>query len=277
MATASRMIQTRTTPRPARDRRLLVFRAVAVLLSVGLLFGGMIVFFLLAPWVLVGPTPDDYVAELHRWHHADAGALFAFLIVGSLLALIPDPRRRPVLAQAVLVGLGAMLATSLLDEPSVGAIAPSVVLAAVVVAIYPAPRALVSLRGGGPVSWPLLGLAVATAVPLLVNAWDNLRLQANDHSQHATEHHWSGSAALAIALVVVGFLVAARRPGWQALGAIVGLTYLYLGVAAITVPDHDGSWGTAGGLLALLAGAGFIAGTLVEGRRASRAAGPSTG
>lgn len=261
-----------TTQRPARDRRVTVFRATAGLLALAIWFGALTVLFLLAPWTLFGPTPGDYIAELHRWHHADAGALLGILIAGCLVALIPDPRRRPGLAQAFFVGLGAMIVTSLLDELAVGIVAVPVIAAVIVAAAYPAPRALLSLKPEMPISLPLLALAVAAAIPLLPNAWDNLRLQANDHTQHATEHHWSGSAAVAVALVLVGFLVASRRPGWRALGTILGLTYLYLGVAAVTIPDHDGSWGTRGGMLALVAGVGFLVATVVEGRRDARMA-----
>jgi peptidoglycan/LPS O-acetylase OafA/YrhL len=96
-------------------------------------------------------------------------------------------------------------------------------------------------------------------------------MQAEDHSQHAAEGHWSGSAAVAISLVAIALLVAARRPGWRLLGGLLGATYLYLGVAALIIPDHDGSWGMLGGALALLAGGAYMAILLID-RRAGRRA-----
>lgn len=185
MATTTHAIASsaETAPR-TRDRRATVFRAVAGLVAVGLLLGGMILLFMLAPWTLLGPHPDGYTAEIHRWHHADVGALFGFLVAGSLLVAIPAPRQRAALVQAAIVALGAMLAVTLLDEVSIGSLAIPAIVTGLLVAAYPAPRALASLRVDT-VSVPLLGLTALTAVPLLRNAWDNLRLQASDHSQHA--------------------------------------------------------------------------------------------
>ncbi len=254
-----------------RDRRSTIFRVVAGLIAAGLLSGGMIVLFMLAPWTTAGPWPDDYAIEMHRWHHADVGALFGFLVAGSLLATIPAPRHRPGLVQAAIVGLGSLLVASLVDEIAVGALVIPAVVATIIVAAYPAPRELVSPRRGASISLPLLGLTVAAAIPLLRNAWDNLRMQADDHSQHAAEGHWSASAGVAVALVLIGLLVASRRPGWVALGALLGATWLYLGVAALTIPDHDGSWGTLGGALALVTGGAYLALTAVE-RRSVRTA-----
>ena len=82
-------------------------------------------------------------------------------------------------------------------------------------------------------------------------------------SEHAIHHHWYGVAAVSVSLIVAGYLIAGRRAGWQALGIIVGMTYLYLGAAALALPTHDGSWGTSGGYLSLAGGAAFIVVTLV--------------
>ncbi|HYH11235.1 MAG TPA: hypothetical protein VD789_02680 [Thermomicrobiales bacterium] len=271
MATTSEAVATApSTGQRPRDRRVTIFRIAAGLVSIGLLFGGMIIFFMLSPWILIGPEPEGYTAEIHRWHHADVGALFGFLVAGSLLAAIPDPRRRPVLVQAAIVALGSMLAVTLVDEISPGGIAIPFIVLTLIIASYPVPRALITIRQGASISVPLLVLAVATAVPLLRNAWDNLQLQADDHSQHAAENHWSGSAAVAIALVLIALIVASRRPGWQVLAGLLGAAYVYLGVAALTIPDHDGSWGVGGGLLALVAGGAYLATAQTERRHVSR-------
>jgi hypothetical protein len=251
---------------PARDWRLIVFRGVAGLLALAL--GGFTSLFLLAPWTLVGPTPDGYVAELHRWHHADIGAFMTILFAGSLLALLVDPRGRAVLGQFALVAIGVLGVTSVIQgEP--GPILPTVVVSSLLIATFPSCRALFSFERAGPVSVPLLAVAIGATIPLLINAYDNFKLQANDHSQHATEHHWNGSTVVAIVLLVAGYLVASRRPGWSVLGLLLGAAYLYLGIAALTIPDHDGSWGVRGGLLALVAGAAFVVATVVEVRRAN--------
>ena len=82
---------------------------------------------------------------------------------------------------------------------------------------------------------------------------------------------WTGGIILNLCLVLAGLLAATKRPGWRELGILVGITYLYLGAAALTVPDQPGSWGVVGGILALLGGASYIAAALGEAQRASRA------
>ena len=59
----------------------------------------------------------------------------------------------------------------------------------------------------------------------------------------------------------------AGTTGW----ALLGATYLYLGVAALTIPDHDGSWGVLGGGPALVAGVAYLALVIVERRRGDAA------
>ena len=260
------------TERPRRDWRGIVFSVVSALIGLFLLkaVGPL----LLAPWTLVGPAIPDYTPELHRWHHADISALIGLLICGSLLAALPRPRRSPLLTQFVLLASG-ILALACVYPFRPTTLIPAVAVIALVVAAYPDRRALLSFPREGSSSRPLLALAAASAVPLLLNAWANLRLQYTDVSQHARDNHWNGSVALALALIVAGLLTATRRPGWRALGVITGGTYLYLGATALSIPAHDGSWGLTGGVLALLGGAGYLALTALEARRGRSAAQPA--
>jgi hypothetical protein len=43
------------------------------------------------------------------------------------------------------------------------------------------------------------------------------------------------------------------------MAAITGLALLYLGAAAIAIPDHDGSWGVTGGMIAGFGGLAYLA------------------
>jgi len=89
---------------------------------------------------------------------------------------------------------------------------------------------------------------------------------------HALNYHWLTSVALALLLILGGSLASTRRPGWQALSAITGIAYLYLGSMALLLPDYAGSWGTIDGILALIAGLAYICITLFEVQRTRRAA-----
>jgi hypothetical protein len=244
--------------------RTLLFRGVVLLLAY--LVVPATINHLLLPWRLDPRVIPNYTPEMHRWHGADVAALIVILVCGGALALVPRPRSLPLLAQFTLVALGIFILTlSWPFRPEI--VVPCVVVGLLFAATYPDTRALLTFPGPGNVSRPLLALATAAAVPLLLNAWYNLRLALTDLSEHAHFSHWNVGVGLPIALLIAGFLVATRRPGWRALGAVLGVAYLYLGVSAQTIPVHDGSWGLAGGGLSLIGAAGFLGLTLIEGRR----------
>ena len=72
-------------------------------------------------------------------------------------------------------------------------------------------------------------------------------------------------------LIGIGFLTAIKRPGWQVLGILLGIVYLYLGIVAITIPNEIGSWGTVGGILSILGGVAYLVLTVWEMRRSTPA------
>ena len=251
-----------------RDWRSLIFRGVAGLILLMILTGPGGLAELASPWLSVRPAAADYTPELHRWHSTVLSAFVSLLAGGSLLALLARPRRQPLLAQFVLLAIGIFILGHL-----GAAIVPVVVFVALIAAAYPAPRALLSATREGPVSRPILALALAATSVLVYDVAANVQRQFTDMSEHAVHGHWLGAAVVAVSLMLAGLLTATRRPGWRVLGVITGLSYLYLGVGALAIPFHDGSWGVTGGLLALSAGAGFLAATVYEGRRQAR---PST-
>jgi hypothetical protein len=250
-----------TAPRVAgRDWRAIVFRGVVSLIA--LLLGALATQLFFVPWLGSPPATADYIPELHRWHDAYIASFFVFLIVGSLLAAIARPRQTPLLVQFVLLGLGILVLFTLapLNAP---ALAIAMIVFALVFASYPDTRALLRLPRGERPSLPILALAAVATVPLLFDAWENFRLQRTDMSEHATHGHWNGVVAVALTLIVAGYLAASRRPGGRALGIITGLAYLYLGAAAVTIPNYDGSWGVNGGYLSLAGGVAFIVVTVL--------------
>ena len=264
------MTTTRTKTRAARiarrDWRGIIFSALAGLILLMTLTGPGGISDLVRPWAGLAEARPGFTPELHRWHSVDISALVSLLLGGSLAALIPSPRRRPLLAQFTLLGLGS-LALAVLQPFVATAFMTTVIIGAIVAAAYPAPRALLAFAREGAVSRPLLALGLAATPLLALNAWTNLQLQLGDGSEHAALNHWNGAAALAATLILAGLLSSTKRPGWRALGIITALTYFYLGAAALTIPHHDGSWGVTGGVLALLGGAGFLAATVYEARR----------
>ena len=254
-----------------RDWRSIIFRGVAGLVVLLLGASGSLMA-VLAPWLLLEGSRPDYRPELHRWHAAQWGALTILLWGGTLLGLAWRPRRRPLLAQYLAL---TALAVLLLVAPFTPAVALVAAILGLVVLAYPALRELVSFRREGRVSRPLLALSLASAALLAADSWSGVRLQLTDHSEHAADFHWIIGAGVGVSLALAGLLTATRRPGWRALGIVTGLAYLYLGAAALALPAYDGSWGITGGVLALLGGAGYIAATLLVGRRSGRGHGSS--
>jgi len=147
-----------------RDWRLIIWRVVAGLGALLFLIALPGLLALIEPWVLVTKERPGYTAEIHRFHEAHWEVIHGLLYGGCLLALLRRPREQPLLVQffavAVLIEvIGYGLVGSLDRMP--------LIILAIVVAAYPAPRALVSVSREGPVSMPLLGLSVLAAALLL--------------------------------------------------------------------------------------------------------------
>lgn len=75
----------------------------------------------------------------------------------------------------------------------------------------------------------------------------------------AEPERWGADIIMSVVLVIAGLLVSSKRGGWLPLGIIVGLDFLYLGAAALTIPDQAGSWGIVGGVISILFGVVWLA------------------
>lgn len=246
---------TAAAPAPhRRQRRAILFRAVAVLLVVFVLTGPGGLASLVAPVMLVGAD----ASELHRWHSTGIAALAAVLVAGALLLALRAPGRRPVLIQAVLTAVMTLglFTVALPPHPTV-ALVPVGIIGGLILASYPNLRGVASVRPHAARRPAVLVTTLAAAPALLFDAVENIGRQVTDGSEHALLGHWSGAAALATALLLCGLLAATGRPGWRQLTGLLAAAFGYLGVAALLLPDHDGSWGAVGGVLALLVASAY--------------------
>ena len=244
-----------------RDWRTIAFTMVAGLVTLLLLaLGGL--HGMLAPWlghVWVASEEGIQHPEIHLWHDGQFGALL-ILLIGSLLTSFRQPRERVLLAQFFALSVGVYLLALARFDP--GSVLVFGVIMSLPIVVHPAFRNLLRFEREGRMSVPLIALSLCAAVLLLPAAWNALRWQVAAADEHALANHWMAAVVLTIVLVLAGVLAATRRPGWRALGLLTGLTYLYLGAAAISLPDQAGSWGTLGGVVALLGGVAFLATTL---------------
>lgn len=246
-------------PAPSTRRRERTYRVVVLALAVLVLAGPGGAVGLLAPWSTVGHHAGAGY-ELHRWHTTDIAAYASLLVAGSLLASLRRPRRSTALVQTALASALWLGVFSWLMPSPVAAVVPAAAIVALIVSTYPDRRALGRIPDwSGP---PMARLAAGAATPLLLwNGWQNLERQLSGAGEHAELGHWAGAAALALALLVAGWLGASLAPGARRLCVVVAATYAHLGAAALALPNHDGSWGTTGGVLALALAALFLLST----------------
>jgi hypothetical protein len=233
------------------------WRRIVFMLVVGLvaLFFASNLPYLLHPWVLIGDEGAQF-PELHRWHGAQRGA-GGLLSMGVLLALLWRPIEQPLLIQYV--ALSALI-TLLVVAPFIPEVVALIVVArGLVIAAYPRPRTILDFSMPGAPSRALLALTLAAACLMAPDAWRSLMWQIEGvGGEHASLFHWVDAFGVPLELVAAGLMAATLRPGWRVLGAVTGITYLYLGVAAATLPSQDGSWGIVGGALALVVGLAYV-------------------
>ncbi len=260
-----------TSERTVKKWRIIVFAVVAALLALFFLLGQGGLPSLAEPWVLLETASKTFHPEIHRWHDAMWGILNAILVGGSLLALIWQGQKRPLLAQFFALAMLICSIVFIAVDPTHFFEYIPLITFVVFLAAYPAPRALLNFAPEGRISIPLLALGTLAALLLAPDVYRNIVLQIYDRtSEHGQNFHWLLSALTDVLLVVAGLLTSTKRPGWKSLAVITGIAFIYAGAAAITVPYHPGSWGTIGGVISTLGGINFIAATFYEARHTTQ-------
>src|SRR5439155_26234478 len=125
-------------------------------------------------------------------------------------------REKRLLVQfmALLIVVGTL--TILPFEPSIWYVA---LVNALVVAAYPAPRALLDFSREGPLSRPLLALGLVAALLLAPYIGRLLLWQIQGvGGEHATANQWISDVDHTLFLVLAGIMVSTKRPGWRTLG-----------------------------------------------------------
>jgi len=242
------------------DWRVNVFRFMAIL--VGLFFAAISTPYMLWPWNIM-PVALDGVQEPDpwRWHAAVWGAFAAILTCAPLLLLLKRPREKPLLMQFWLIGHLAVTAIWIgFTWPE---FAPDqLILIALILIAYPAPRALLKFNTQGSFSRLLLGLTIVVGLAMVPYFVSSIRLHLNDAgSQMQETGQYLHATYIAMLVPLASFFAATRKNGWKELAIIAGITLLHLGLAAITLPDYTGSWGTVGGLAAVISAGAYLVST----------------
>jgi hypothetical protein len=245
--------------------RLLAFRIIAGVfgvLSLLLTIGGA--------FPVLSNEPD----KVHSFHVLASLPVYVLLTGLPLVVLAMRPMDVVALRVAWATAIGSTVAAIFgQDLLSGGFIIAPVVL---VVLTILAPMRADIVRFGSP-TIALLVLAILAAIPAIIYAWDNARIQLDmdpsmDMTGHWSMHHWSGIAGAALALVVAGVVLAFRHPGdrlWIWAGGIAAMLFGAMGMLFSDSARYPSSIGTLWGLLVLFAGLVYIGVAEVSDRAAA--------
>jgi hypothetical protein len=255
--------------------RLILFRVLAALLGLVYLPGVLLVF---APWaplsmaralpnlsVLIGAWAQAPHPDLQRFTWGLSAAVDAAIAV-VLFALTWRPLARPLLVQFLALALVVDLCANVPFVPGI-IVAYSPILLLLV--IYPGPRRLLTPFWQGPVDWSVLTLAVVVGAFFVPDVWRAWQAQVRGVDELALNNGWASTVEHLCNLWLMALLAAARQRGSSLLALLVGPCLIYLVMAAIAVPGNRGSWGPAGGVVAIAGGTAYLAMTVRASRRAS--------
>lgn len=256
----------------ARERRSwkdwLTWRNLALALGVLVLTAMAGIPGLAAPWFFFGTWPGHKFPEAHRWHDAQWGAMFGIVLGAGLLLLWRERTgRQPALVQFLLLASASLVLVNLPFNPLIllGLLAGVFTPVAAVAYFYPNRPSLRALRPTGAINWPLIVVAGVIAAAILRDSWLYLNYQwDNFGGEHAKFQHWTIGTVQGFVILWGGLIAATNRPGSRCVGLLTAASLVYLGLAALRVPDHAGSWGTSGGYWSIAGGVLLAGLTLVN-------------
>lgn len=195
----------------------------------------------------------------HRVHDLTFGFIFTTAAVGIASQLWRPEKNVAGMAMALVPWVALLLAGALANDVSrVVIMNPSTmiaVLTAIVALLHPAGRDFFGSFRLRRLDRRMLALVVVAAVPLLLFAATNIRLQATVSDDHANMGHYGFMAALAFTTIGVGLLAALRPHGWRLAAWTTGLLPVLLAVSSLIYPISSAltlpwalaaiAWGTA--------------------------------
>jgi hypothetical protein len=247
--------------------RRVAFFVWALMLSLfsGLLFVGVTVL-TIGMWLAQQNHDTTPVTDLGFF------ALGAVIIATGFIVQLRRPEHNIAGLQQAVIGLLALGVAGLIGErvePLAGALL-FLVATAILVALHPARREFFKVRSR--LSPRLAALSLLAAIPATAYAIVML-IQARQagpscfFGQCAYGDRFAELAALAIAIVVVGMLAAAKPEGWRVTAWSVGAAAAILGAVSTGLPELPGALGQLGGAFALAWGVLFIAVAKWEAQR----------
>jgi hypothetical protein len=256
------------------------------------LFALMHVLFNVMIGALLGWFADEGAIS-HRIHLVVFGWVFVLSFVG-LLAHLRRPEAKVAQMYQVLIALGFIVATTIIVDRLIDPVVISfLILPLLLVFLHPNPGNL--LRPSTNVSKTLMALALVATIPLLVDAFVQVRIgleasrvapqiledideslsddeferEFNAAARRATDSaaeaeqvvhygHWSAMGAFNLILIGLAWVAALRPPGWRLPAWSAGLSAVLFGVASIANPGDASAINAYWSLFAIAWGIGFI-------------------
>ena len=242
-------------PRSPGGGKVLAFRIVAGL------FGALSIVSTIVFAIPVFTNEED---KVHSFHVLGSAPVFILVTGLAMVVLVFRPGDVTALRVAWAVTIGTVIASIIGQDFVSGTYYIAPIVMVVLTILSPVRDEL--LRFGTPMI-ALLSLAIIAAIPAIIYAWDQARIQLqvdpmHDPTGHWKFHHWSGIAGSALALVLVGAVVSFRRPGDRMWIWLAGLATMVFGAAGVIFSDdvrYPSTVGTLWGLVILFAGLVFIA------------------
>jgi hypothetical protein len=237
--------------------KLIAFRIIAGL------FGALSIISSIAFAIPVFTNEED---KIHSFHILGSLPVFVLVTGVAMVVLVIRPTDVVALRIAWAVTIGTVIASIFGEDFLSGSYYVAPIVLALLTILAPAPTRNELLRFGSP-TIALLSLAIVAAIPAIIYAWDQARVQPlgdpmHDPTGHWEFHHWTGIAGTALALVLAGIVAAFRPPGDRMWIWVVGLATMVFGAAGVIFSDevrYPSTVGTLWGLIVLFAGLVFIA------------------
>ena len=198
----------------------------------------------------------------HRVHDLAFGFIYVPAVLGILAQLRRPSKNVAGMLMALIPWVALLLAAVLSKTPfvilSAQALLPAVLTFSTAL-LHPAGRDFFRSLRVSRVHPVMLAMVVIAAVPVLVFASTNIRLQAAGADVHAATGHYGFMAAFGFTVIGVGLLASLRPDGWRLSAWVAGLLPVLLGVTSLVYPDVASSLSLVWALAAIAWAVVFVA------------------
>lgn len=227
-------------------------------------FNGLMVFLMMLEVDL--PGAFGQMTHFQEPHHRIHDLTFGFLFIPAIVGIIAQVRRpvenvagqvmalTPTVSLLIVLLISALAGNTRMLQPPWVTVAAAALIA---LGLHPAGGNFFRSFRASRANRMMAALVVVAAVPLLLFASTNLRLQVSVADDHAAAGHYGFMAAFGLTIIGVGLLASLRPDGWRLAAWVAGLLPALLGLVSLIYPVTSGlslPWALA----AIAWGAGFV-------------------